>query len=55
MNLSLYSYLSIRSTMNNGKSTFLIDTGADVSVIKHGKVLNEQIDNAITTNLSGVV
>lgn len=40
--------------MNEEKSIFLIDTGAGISIIKVGKVLNEHIDANKATYLSGV-
>ena len=39
---------------NNSTSIFLIDTGADILVIKHNKVLNELIDISNITNINGI-
>lgn len=54
INLGLYSYFNIRTSVNEAKSKFLIDTWADISVIKICQVLNEQINSEIIYNLSEV-
>ena len=38
--------------MNNFTSIFLIDTGAEISVAKHNKVLNELIGSSKITNIN---
>ena len=53
-NLNLYSYLKCRLFTNNSSSIFLIDTGADISVIKHNKVVNEPIDSSNITNINTI-
>lgn len=54
MNLNLYSYLPCRTSLNDRRLTLLVDTGADISVLKLGQILNGQIDETTTTQLSGV-
>lgn len=55
INLHLSSYISSRSTLNNSVSTFLVDTGADISIFKKSHInQNVFIDTSTVTRLNGI-
>lgn len=55
MNLNLSSYVILRTDFNDLHNTFLVDTGADISIIKTSKLApGALIDKNFTTNISGI-
>jgi len=54
INLSFRNYVIVESTLNNSTSTFLIDTGSDISIFKSTNTTVFDLNPNICFNLSGI-
>lgn len=55
MNLNLSSFIRVKTSVNNKTLNFLIDTGADISIIKFGSIYcKANINTDRITRLNGI-
>lgn len=55
MNLSASNYVTLKTLMTNCKCSFIVDSGADISIFKREKILpNQRIDVNKKFNINGI-